>query len=96
MRNTTSDMKLNWRPDGDGGFGLYWGRRIVPTLRVVPDAKYSGMWRVQWPDGRLSDMCNLSRAKDAASLIALRLYAESASEAPPVRQKREAATLHAL
>jgi hypothetical protein len=40
------------------------------------------------PDGRLSDMVNLSRAKDAASRIAMteraRLYAESASEAPPV------------
>ena len=23
------------------------------------------MWRVRWPDGRLSDMVNLSRAKDA-------------------------------
>jgi hypothetical protein len=96
MRHTTSDMKLNWRPDGDGGLGLYWGRRTVPTLRVVPDAKYSGMWRVQWPDGRLSDMANLCRAKDAASRIALRLYAEHASEAPPIRQKRVAAIPHAL
>jgi hypothetical protein len=23
------------------------------------------MWRVRWPDGRLSDMTNLTRAKDA-------------------------------
>ena len=28
------------------------------------------MWRVRWPDGRLSDMVNLSRANDAiASFI---------------------------
>jgi hypothetical protein len=25
------------------------------------------MWRVRWPDGRLSDMTNLSRAKDAVA-----------------------------
>jgi hypothetical protein len=28
------------------------------------------MWRVRWPDGSLSDMANLSRAKDAAFVIA--------------------------
>ena len=36
--------------------------RRLPAL--VPDPIYPGMWRVQWPDG-LSDMVNLSRAKDA-------------------------------
>jgi hypothetical protein len=25
------------------------------------------MWRVRWPDGRLSDMTNLTRAKDAVA-----------------------------
>ena len=35
--------------------------------KAVPDAIYPGMWRVQWPDGRLSDMVNLSRANDAIS-----------------------------
>ena len=33
--------------------------------KVVPDAAHPGMWRVRWPDGRLSDMTNLTRAKDA-------------------------------
>jgi hypothetical protein len=33
--------------------------------KVVPDAAHTGMWRVRWPDGRLSDMTNLTRAKDA-------------------------------
>jgi hypothetical protein len=32
---------------------------------VVPEAAHRGMWRVRWPDGRLSDMTNLTRAKDA-------------------------------
>ena len=36
---------------------------------VVPDEKYPGMWRVQSPDGTLSDMVNLTRAKDAARSI---------------------------
>jgi hypothetical protein len=35
----------------------------------VPDETYPGMWRVL-SGGRLSDMLNLSRAKDAAVAIA--------------------------
>jgi hypothetical protein len=34
---------------------------------VVPDAVHPGIWRVRWPDGRLSDMTNLTRAKDAVA-----------------------------
>jgi hypothetical protein len=34
---------------------------------VVPDAAHTGMWRVRWPDGRPSDMTNLTRAKDAVA-----------------------------
>lgn len=32
---------------------------------ALPDGTHPGMWRVRWPDGRLSDITNLSRAKDA-------------------------------
>ena len=39
--------------------------------RVVPDEKYPGMWRVRSSDSRLSDMLNLTRAKDAAVTMAL-------------------------
>jgi len=35
--------------------------------KVIPDAIHLSMWRVQWPDGSLSDMANLTRAKDAAA-----------------------------
>jgi hypothetical protein len=35
--------------------------------KVMPDAAHPGMWRVRWPDGRLSDMTNLTRAKDAVA-----------------------------
>ena len=37
--------------------------------KAIPDATYPGMWRVQWPDGRLSDMANLSRVNDAISHV---------------------------
>ncbi len=33
--------------------------------QVIADAKYPGMYRVRWAAGVLSDMVNLSRAKDA-------------------------------
>jgi hypothetical protein len=35
--------------------------------KLVPDPARPGMWRVRWPDGRLSDMTNLTRAKDAVA-----------------------------
>jgi hypothetical protein len=35
--------------------------------KLMPDATRPGMWRVRWPDGRLSDMTNLTRAKDAVA-----------------------------
>ena len=38
---------------------------------VVQDKKYPTMWRVDRLDGTLSDMVNLSRAKDAARGFAL-------------------------
>ena len=35
--------------------------------KLMPDATRPGMWRVRWPDGRFSDMTNLTRAKDAVA-----------------------------
>ena len=34
--------------------------------RIIPDAKWPGMWRVEYPPGVVSDMANLTRCKDAA------------------------------
>jgi hypothetical protein len=42
------------------------------------------LWRVHWPDGAISDMTNLSRAKDAATR-----FAETAE-----RRKRIPAEVH--
>ena len=36
---------------------------------IVPDANWPGMYRVQLADGTLSDMVNLSRAHDLASMM---------------------------
>jgi len=33
--------------------------------RIFPDPKWPGMYRVRRPDGSLSDMVNLTRARDA-------------------------------
>jgi hypothetical protein len=60
----------------DGGRALASGASPRPRAdarpgrlrpKVVPDATRPGMWRVRWPDGRLSDMTNLTRAKDAVA-----------------------------
>lgn len=57
----------------------------VSGYSVVQDPTYPVMWRVKRPDGKLSDMVNLTRAKDAAMVMLdrdLRL-AESPTKAPP-------------
>ena len=61
------------------GRNLMWDRyelrlfssrgRVLPSIE--PDKTWPGMWRVRLPDGYLSEMVNLSRAKDAAASLAL-------------------------
>jgi hypothetical protein len=50
--------------------GLYYASAKHPIAEVVPDNRWPGMWRVRWPDGSLSDIANLTRAKDAAFVMA--------------------------
>jgi hypothetical protein len=48
--------------------------RLRPRYRsrsIEPDAVHTDMWRVRRMDGTLTDMVNLTRAKDAAMAIAL-------------------------
>jgi hypothetical protein len=47
-------------------YALYSRNSKKPLVRVVPDDRWPGMWRMIWPDGQQSDMANLSRIKDAA------------------------------
>jgi hypothetical protein len=36
---------------------------------IVPDEHYPGMYRLRLPDGSLSDIVNLTRAKDALAAL---------------------------
>ena len=38
---------------------------------ITPDTKYPSMWRVRYPDGSLSDIVNLTRAREGARCLAL-------------------------
>jgi hypothetical protein len=64
--------RLNWRHADDRLF-LCHGNNRNPLLTVEPDSEYTGMYRIRVPDGGLSDMANLTRAKDAAIALALRI-----------------------
>jgi hypothetical protein len=66
MPRTYSSRDLTWKDDG-----LYLGGKGKPVVTIVPDEKYPSMWRVELPDGRLTDMVNRTRTKDAAQSIAL-------------------------
>jgi hypothetical protein len=46
-------------------YRLYIGKTFT-GVSVHEDAKWPGMWRVHGKDGTVSDMVNLTRAKDAA------------------------------
>jgi hypothetical protein len=37
--------------------------------RIVPDSRWPNMFRLRYPDGSLSDMVNLTRAKDALRVM---------------------------
>jgi hypothetical protein len=64
-----SANQFRFLPDGDG-LKCCKPDRTMALARIVPDKKYSSLWRVVYPDGRLSDMVNLTRAKDVARGIA--------------------------
>jgi hypothetical protein len=70
-----STNSLEWRGDG-----LHLHGKGKPVMTIEPDAKYPAMWRVQLPDGHLTDMVNRTRAKDAAMSIALGILNKPADE----------------
>jgi hypothetical protein len=39
---------------------------ICGRLQVIPATDWPGLYRLRFPDGSMSDILNLSRAKDAA------------------------------
>jgi hypothetical protein len=54
------------------GYALHYGQAQTPLVRVEPDSVYPDMWRVVWPDGRVSDVANFARSKDAALVLCQR------------------------
>ena len=62
MRLRVEQMDF-WRDRTTGGWICCKGKYRV---WIVPDAIHHGMWRVRRPNGTLSEMANLARAKDAA------------------------------
>jgi hypothetical protein len=71
------------------------GRALV---QIVPDGRYSDMWRVKHPAGCLSEMANRTRARDAAISHALMILntttaAKKRTQAPPVRSNQSNARL---
>jgi hypothetical protein len=61
---------FTWRKHPDG-WALHNTDHLDAILDVVRDGTYPRMWRVRLSDGRLSDMANLTWARDGAIEIAL-------------------------
>jgi len=68
-------------------------------LQIVPDGRYTSMWRLKLPSGKLSEMVNRTRARDAAMSRALMVLncedrrQETSAEPPPVRANQPKARL---
>ena len=70
--------QLKWTRERDAWILLYRRRRMG---RVVPDKDHPGMWRSVKSSG-LSDMANLSWAKDAVMVQAVREVTYDAANEP--------------
>jgi hypothetical protein len=68
---------FTWRWHQDGTWSLHVEGRRGAVLDVVRDEAHPQMWRIRHPDGRLSDMVNLTRAKEAAATMALAVLNQS-------------------
>jgi hypothetical protein len=66
MATTFASKRLRWRENS-----LHLDGKGHALIQIVSEERYAGMWRVRLPDGRLTDMLNRTRAKDAAVSLAL-------------------------
>jgi hypothetical protein len=89
MSSVFGRRDLTWHRERDGTLVLCRIGSSAILARIVADRVYPGMWRLRMPSAKLSDMTNLTRAKDAATSIALAILnreqkaQETALEAPP-------------
>ncbi len=92
-KSITGRDRLTWRKDGVRLL-LFHGSDQNPLAIIEPDAKYFRLYRIRYPDGHLSDMVNLTRAKDTACSFALRSLNSPPQETPSLasqaRKKAEA------
>ena len=70
-------IELTWK-FSDGIHTLHRGGAKGPVISVVADKIHPTMWRIKHRDGRLSDMVDLSRARDAAVAFAVGDYRQEA------------------
>jgi hypothetical protein len=86
---------LVWRRDGNGWVICH---HRSPLLRVARDTQFRNMWRIAHAGDRLSDLTNLTRARDGAASRALAILnrpcmaQETRHEWPPVGETELAAT----
>jgi len=60
--------------------------------KIIPDSTWPGMFRAEYPPGVVSDMTNLTRAKDAAiGLVTYRLNSKTPENKTPEKAVREPA-----
>jgi hypothetical protein len=78
MSRVFNNHELTWR-----GNDLCIGNSRTPLVSIVQDETWPGMWRVRYGD-RLSDMTNVTRARDAARCIALSLLNEMGQQETPL------------
>src|SRR5258708_298716 len=76
---------LVWHRDGDDLVICHHGS--APLLRVVRDTRFREMWRIADAGDRLSDLANITRARDGATSRALAILNRptKAQETHPAR-----------
>jgi hypothetical protein len=79
MTECSLARQLTWRRHGTA-WRLFVGRRRFGD--VVPDSKYPGMWRSPKSNGRMSNMANLSWAKNSVLEEAVRELEWKARQRP--------------
>jgi len=71
--------RLTWRAR-DGRWMLFHRSDRRPIAVVESDANWPGLFRIRYPDGHVSDVVNLTRAKNAAAVFALRCLNSKSQE----------------
>ena len=91
MTRVFARRELTWRTAGDA-LALCHGQTVL--VLMMPDPRLRGMWRVRHCDGRMSDMVNLTRAKESGVRIAFPELnsQEMRPEGSSVRRTRSPAT----